>query len=118
MLLYRDGTVDEAENVYLSAKPPLHYRAMKLNIDFGRWSRAHVLARGSQNLVDILLGFRSRYLNDFGYDEEPLEEFQPLMANYGIPDWTVLEDKIRAEEEKEAQSTLSGPTLLVGLAGK
>jgi intraflagellar transport protein 80 len=60
---------DEAERILLQAAPPLIYRAIKLNIVIYRWNRALDIALKFKVHVDTVLGYRQRYLEDFGKTE-------------------------------------------------
>jgi intraflagellar transport protein 80 len=60
---------EEAERIMLQASPPLVYRAIKMNIDLFRWSRALDLATKFKQHIDTVLAYRQDYLKDFGKKE-------------------------------------------------
>jgi intraflagellar transport protein 80 len=60
---------EEAERILLQATPPLVYRAIKLNINLFRWSRALDLALKHRMHVETVLAYRQRYLQSFERDE-------------------------------------------------
>ena len=60
---------DEAERILLQATPPLIYRAIKMNINSFRWSRALDLAVKHKSHVDTVLRYRQQFLEDFQREE-------------------------------------------------
>mmetsp|Transcript_19257 Transcript_19257/g.42924 ORF Transcript_19257/g.42924 Transcript_19257/m.42924 type:complete len:770 (+) Transcript_19257:82-2391(+) len=60
---------DEAERILLQASPPLVYRAIKLNINLFRWTRALDLALKHRVHVETVLAYRQKYLQSFERDE-------------------------------------------------
>jgi intraflagellar transport protein 80 len=70
--------VDEAERILLNASPPLVYRAVKMNIRYFRWARALDIALKFRTHVDTVLGYRQRFLDQFGK-----QETDPRFIQYG-----------------------------------
>lgn len=68
LALYRRQP-NEAERILLQAAPPLVYRAIKMNIHLYRWNRALDLAIKYRTHVDTCLGYRQRFLEQFGRRE-------------------------------------------------
>ena len=60
-----DRLPDDAERILLQASPPHLYRAIKLNIDLYRFTRALDLAVKYKQHLDIVLAYRDRYLTQF-----------------------------------------------------
>ena len=56
---------DDAERILLQASPPHIYRAIKLNIELYRFTRALDLAVKYKQHLDIVLAYRNRYLTQF-----------------------------------------------------
>lgn len=94
LALYRRQPED-AERILLQASPPLIYRAIKLNIRLYRWARALELAVKNRSHVDTVLGYRRKYLDQFGLDEKDSKFLQH--ANEVTFDWDVID----ANEAKE-----------------
>ena len=68
LALYRRVPM-ESERILLQASPPLVFRAIMLNIDLYRWSRALDIALKYRSHVDTVLGYRQRYIEQFGKRE-------------------------------------------------
>lgn len=77
MALFRRSP-DEAERILLQASPPLTYRAIKLNIELFKWSRALDIALKYRTHVDTVCAYRSRYLKQFNKTET-----DPKFLQYG-----------------------------------
>ena len=97
---------EEAEGHLLSATPPLVYRAVKLHIRAGRWSRALALAQQRRAHVDTVLAYRARYLADaLGGAPEPLPAFRDAAATLPSAasgsDWPHIKARKDAEKEEE-----------------
>ena len=60
---------EDAERILLQASPPLVYRAIKMNITLYRWGRALDIAMKHRSHVDTVIGYRQRYLEQFGKTE-------------------------------------------------
>jgi intraflagellar transport protein 80 len=89
----------QAETVYLQAN--MIYRAIQLNIQLYNWERALELAVKHKTHVDTVLGFRQKYLNEIG-SEENLKRFRQFADKITV-DWEKIQVKVEAEEEREAQ---------------
>eukprot|EP01038_Epipyxis_sp_PR26KG_P012029 gene12029-16102_t len=96
IVLYRRQT-DDAEKILLQASPPLIYRAIKMNINTFRWSRALELANKHKVHIATVLGYRQKYLEEF-QREETNAKFIQLFNQVQI-DW----NDIIASEEKEIE---------------
>jgi len=101
LLLYKRRP-DEAESVLLQAK--LFYRAIRLNIRLFRWQRALDLALQYKMYVDLVLGFRQKYLKSIGQPESDKRFTQP---NTEVQvDWTAIQAKIAQEHESEFERAM------------
>ncbi len=60
---------EEAERILLQASPPLVYRAIKLNLDLYRWTRALELALKYKVHLDTVVAYRSNFLRQFQREE-------------------------------------------------
>ncbi|CAM9962929.1 unnamed protein product [Heterosigma akashiwo] len=100
LMLYRRQP-DQAEAILLQAKPPLVYRAIKMNVRLFRWHRALELAVKHKSHVDTVLGYRQRHLQALGAAED-LPLFQQYAAEVQI-DWEAIRAKKEQEREAEAQ---------------
>lgn len=99
LALYRRQP-NEAERILLQASPPLVYRAVKLNIYLYRWDRALDIALKYRSHVDTCLGYRQKYLEEFGRRETDQRYLQ--YANQVTIDW----ETIKAKKQKEADDEL------------
>jgi len=90
---------DEAEAILLQAKPPLLYRAIKMNIRLFRWNRAMEIALKNKKHVDTVLGYRARYLERFG-KVETNAKFLQYSKEFPV-DWETIKAKISNEKEDE-----------------
>ncbi len=68
LALYRRHP-DEAERILLQASPPLVYRAIKLNLNLFRWTRALDLAIKHKSHMETVLAYRQKYLQSFEREE-------------------------------------------------
>jgi intraflagellar transport protein 80 len=69
LALYR-GAHDEAESILLQARPPLLYRAVKMNIRLYRWERALSIAMDNKKHIDTVLHYREQFLVQYGKKED------------------------------------------------
>ena len=60
-LLFR-RKAEESQRVLLQAKPPLVYRAIKMNIRLSRWAAALDIAIKYKTHLDTVLAYRNRHL--------------------------------------------------------
>lgn len=124
MALFR-REVEEAEQILLQAKPPLLYRAVKMNIRLFRWKRcvpdavarwrggslvtpvlpstrrALELAQQHGRLVDLVVAYRRKSLQEMD-EEEKLDEFKKLSEMQ--VDWDQVEQLKREERESEEKA--------------
>lgn len=98
MALFR-RQVDEAERILLQASPPLTYRAIKMNLTQYRWNRALELAVKNRSHVDTVLGYRQKYLDEFGKTETN-PKFLQYQGQVEI-DWDAILMKEQTELEDE-----------------
>ena len=94
-VLLLSNKIDEAEKILLQGK--LIYRAIKININLGRWDRALKLAVENQTHVDTVLAYREKYLKNAGLNEVN-SRFLELAKDVTI-DWDKIKQKI-AEDKK------------------
>ncbi|EGR33781.1 intraflagellar transport protein, putative [Ichthyophthirius multifiliis] len=87
----------EAEQSLLKNK--LFYRAIKLNIKLYKWERALELAVQNNVYVDMVIGYRKKYLEQVK-KEETLKKFQQYQDKVEI-NWQQIKEKIKQEKEKE-----------------
>jgi intraflagellar transport protein 80 len=98
LALYR-RCPDEAEAILLQAKPPLVYRAIKMNVRLFRWGRALEVAVKHKKHVDTVLGYRARYLDRF-QKQETNAKFQQYAREVEV-NWETIKAKIQLEKEDE-----------------
>jgi len=107
LMLYRRQP-DQAEAILLQATPPLVYRAIKMNIRLFRWNRALEIALKYKSHVDTVLGYREKFLKQFGKTEsDPI--FQQYSQQVTI-DWEAIKAKKEQERESEQSSYGKGRT--------
>jgi intraflagellar transport protein 80 len=100
---------DEAETILLQAKPPLLYRAIKMNIRLFRWNRALDIALKYKKHVDTVIGYRARYLERFGKTETN-SKFLQYSKEVEV-NWETIKAKIANEKDDErARSGMGGRT--------
>ena len=92
---------NEAEQIFLSATPPLLYRAIKMNIRLFRWERALELAVKHRSHVDTVLAYRSKYLDKFNKKESD-DRFIQLASTVSW-NWDQVKAKKDLEKREEAQ---------------
>ncbi|KAL0224020.1 hypothetical protein P9112_003410 [Eukaryota sp. TZLM1-RC] len=90
---------EKAEKVLLSAG--LKFRAIEMHMRIGSWERALELAVSLKSHVDTVLGFRKRYLEQLNM-QETSEKFMEFNGKVNI-DFTLIEEKVRNEKEKEKE---------------
>jgi len=105
LALYRRQP-NEAERILLQASPPLIYRAVKMNIHLYRWDRALDIAVKYRSHVDTCLGYRQRYLEQFGRRETDQRFLQ--YANQVTVDWDAINAKKQKELDDEKMRSGSG----------
>jgi len=105
LVLYRRQP-DEAEKILLQASPPLIYRAIKLNINLFRWSRAVDLAVKHKVHIDTVLAYRQKYLDEF-QREETNQKFVQLFEKTKI-DWNEIIENEEKELEDESKRVNKG----------
>ena len=88
----------EAEQIYIQNK--FYYRAVKMHIDGYRWEKALKLCRDFKVDLAIFVGLRKRYLERIK-KEETNKQFLQAAQEAGEIDAETLDQKIKAEEEKE-----------------
>jgi intraflagellar transport protein 80 len=91
----------EAEQVLLQAK--LYYRAIKMNIKLYKWERALDIALNNKKHIDTVLGYRKKYLEKHG-KEENLDKFKKYVDGGIEINWVAIKTKIKQEKEAEAMS--------------
>jgi intraflagellar transport protein 80 len=98
LALYRRQP-NEAERILLQASPPLVYRAVIMNIYLYRWDRALEIALKYRSHVDTCLGYRQRYLEQFGRRETD-QRFLQYAAQVTV-DWEAIGAKKQKELDDE-----------------
>ena len=88
---------DEAERILMQASPPLIHRAIKMNLSLFRWVRALEIAVKYRSHVDTVLGYRQKYLEEFG-KRETNKQFLQYDGQVDI-NW----EAILAKEQKEVE---------------
>lgn len=87
---------DDALRVLLHAKPPLVYRAIKVNIRLCRWDAALELAERYKVHVDTVLLYRQEYLQTLGRTETNRRFLQHQSMTLDV-------EAIRAKKQKERE---------------
>jgi len=88
---------EEAERVLLQAG--LAFRAIEMHMTLHNWERALDLAVERKTNVDTVVGYRQRYLETVGRGET-LDKFKQVASSVKV-DWPTIEEKVKAELEKE-----------------
>ncbi|WAR28818.1 IFT80-like protein [Mya arenaria] len=93
------GNPQDAEAILLQAG--LIFRAIMLNIQLYNWDRALELAVKHKTHVDTVLGYRQKYMDQYG---KPESNKRFLQYKEGIEiDWEKIEAKIEMEYQKERE---------------
>eukprot|EP00727_Mastigamoeba_balamuthi_P006738 m51a1_g2685 putative intraflagellar transport protein 80 homolog (728) ;mRNA; f:749144-752031 len=74
------------------------YRAIKLNIRLFKWERALDLAVKYKTHIDTVMGYRGRYLEQWGRTETNAKFLKYVTVKV---DWDTIKKKIREEKENE-----------------
>jgi len=90
---------DEAERILMQASPPLVHRAIKMNLTLFRWTRALEIAVKHRSHVDTVLGYRQKYLEEFG-KRETNKQFLQYEGQVEV-NWDAITAKEQKEEEDE-----------------
>ncbi|CAF0801238.1 unnamed protein product [Didymodactylos carnosus] len=99
LALLAGGNIHEAEGHYLQGNKPLH--AIMLHINEHNWDRAIDLSQRYPQYLDIIVGYRQKYLQDYaGGKKETNPKYLQAMKNIDV-DW----DKIDAKLKKELGET-------------
>eukprot|EP00033_Pygsuia_biforma_P003426 GCRY01003755.1.p1 GENE.GCRY01003755.1~~GCRY01003755.1.p1 ORF type:complete len:862 (+),score=264.97 GCRY01003755.1:209-2794(+) len=88
----------EAEQILVQAG--LVFRAIKMHVNMFNWERALELAVRHRTQVEMVLGFRQKYLDQFG-QKETSKRFLHYAKENGPVDWERVNTLIAAEKEKE-----------------
>jgi len=78
------------------------YRAIKMYIRLFQWERAYELARQHQQHIDTVLFFRQKFLQQQRI-EEPLPKLATAAQQLGALNEEAIQQKIQAEEQREAE---------------
>ncbi|XP_067400735.1 intraflagellar transport protein 80 homolog isoform X3 [Emydura macquarii macquarii] len=98
MLLF-SGNIQDAEMLLLQAG--LTYQAIQINIHLFNWDRALELAVKHKTHVDTVLGYRQKFLEDFG-KKETNKRFLQYAGGLEV-DWDKIKAKIEMEIAKERE---------------
>lgn len=93
------GNPQDAEAILLQAG--LIFRAILLNIQLYNWDRALELAVKHKTHVDTVLGYRQKYMKQYG-KQESNKRFLQYQEGIEI-DWEKIEAKIEMEYQKERE---------------
>ncbi|ULU13491.1 hypothetical protein L3Y34_016178 [Caenorhabditis briggsae] len=74
------------------------FRAMMLNIQMFKWKRALVLAGKDKDWIEVVMGYREKYLKNCGQKETD-PQFLKMMSEVEI-DWVHIRETIAAEKAK------------------
>ncbi|KAL0233108.1 hypothetical protein GEMRC1_011853 [Eukaryota sp. GEM-RC1] len=88
---------DKAEKLFVTSG--FKFRAIELHIRFLQWEAALDLALNLKSHVDTVLALRQQYLKKYN-EVENLEKFLKYSKEVTI-DWSVIEQKIKSEKERE-----------------
>lgn len=100
---------EEAEQIFFNAKPPLVYRAIKMNLRLFRWRRALELAVKYRSHIDTVLAYRAKYHEEFE-TEETDDKFKQLNETV---QWTWEEVKAKKDLEKQEEYARNGKSVPV-----
>ena len=107
LALFRRAPPEQAESILLSAKPPLVFQAIAMNLQLFRWERALQLAKSAgRRHVNYVVAHRLRSLQASGRDEY-LEAFHELGEAGQDADWgdaQALEQEELAAEVQRARA--------------
>eukprot|EP00750_Incisomonas_marina_P002863 INCI12731.1.p1 GENE.INCI12731.1~~INCI12731.1.p1 ORF type:complete len:766 (-),score=142.09 INCI12731.1:1994-4291(-) len=107
LALYR-GAHDEAEGILLQCRPPLMYRAIKLNIRLFRWQRALELAIENKQHIDTVLYYRKNFLIQYGKKEDNPKFLQMNeKVEVNIDDIKAARAKEKEDEKARASRSMS-----------
>ncbi|CAF1477767.1 unnamed protein product [Adineta ricciae] len=95
LALLAGGNLQEAEGHYLQGNKPLH--AIMLHLNEHNWDRAIDLTQRYPQYSDIVVGYRQKYLKDYGGGKkETNPKYQQAMKNVDV-DWERIDAKLTKE---------------------
>nr|XP_042706164.1 intraflagellar transport protein 80 homolog [Chrysemys picta bellii] len=106
-ILLFSGNIQDAEMLLLQAG--LIYQAIQVNINLYNWDRALELAVKHKTHVDTVLGYRQKFLEDFGKKETNTRFLQ--YAEGLEVDWDKIKAKIEMEIAKERERAAATPAV-------
>ncbi|XP_075793939.1 intraflagellar transport protein 80 homolog isoform X1 [Pelodiscus sinensis] len=106
-ILLFSGNIQDAEMLLLQAG--LFYRAIQVNINLYNWDRALELAVKHKTHVDTVLGYRQKFLEDFG-KKETNNRFLQYAEGLEV-DWDKIKAKIEMEISKERERAAATPAV-------
>ncbi|VDN53941.1 unnamed protein product [Dracunculus medinensis] len=90
------GNISKAESMFIQSGD--FFKAIMLNISMFRWQRALELAIKYNMHLDTVIGYRQKFLQEFGRKETD-KTFLQHLSEVEI-DWECIQEKIRNEEQK------------------
>ncbi|XP_048718711.1 intraflagellar transport protein 80 homolog isoform X2 [Caretta caretta] len=106
-ILLFSGNIQDAEMLLLQAG--LIYQAIQVNISLYNWDRALELAVKHKTHVDTVLGYRQKFLEDFG-KKETNKRFLQYAEGLEV-DWDKIKAKIEMEIAKERERAAATPAV-------
>nr|XP_032620704.1 intraflagellar transport protein 80 homolog isoform X1 [Chelonoidis abingdonii]XP_032620705.1 intraflagellar transport protein 80 homolog isoform X1 [Chelonoidis abingdonii] len=106
-ILLFSGNIQDAEMLLLQAG--LIYQAIQVNINLYNWDRALELAVKHKTHVDTVLGYRQKFLEDFG-KKETSKRFLQYAEGLDV-DWDKIKAKIEMEIAKERERAAATPAV-------
>ncbi|XP_034637200.1 intraflagellar transport protein 80 homolog isoform X2 [Trachemys scripta elegans] len=106
-ILLFSGNIQDAEMLLLQAG--LIYQAIQVNINLYNWDRALELAVKHKTHVDTVLGYRQKFLEDFG-KKETNKRFLQYAEGLEV-DWDKIKAKIEMEIAKERERAAATPAV-------
>ncbi|CAF3538256.1 unnamed protein product [Rotaria socialis] len=95
LALLAGGNINEAEGHYLQGNKPLH--AIMLHLNEHNWDRAIDLTQRHPQYLEIVVGYRQKYLKDYGNSKkETNQKYLQAMKNVDV-DWDRIDAKLKKE---------------------
>ncbi|CAF0748911.1 unnamed protein product [Adineta ricciae] len=99
LVLLTGGDVQQAAEYYFRGNKPLH--AIMLYINEHNWDRAIDLTQRYPQYLDVVVGFRQRYLNEYGNRrKETISKYLQAMKTVDI-DWNRINAKLRKDLDED-----------------
>ncbi|CAF3833222.1 unnamed protein product [Adineta steineri] len=95
LALLAGGNLHEAEGYYLQGNKPLH--AIMLHLNEHNWDRAIDLTQRHSQYLDIVVGYRQKYLKNYGGGKKETNQKYIQATKTVDIDWNRIDAKLRKE---------------------